>query len=195
MIGQITPLVKVASRRTWIRAVVAHTLGSTIPGTLAGLGIGIVGILVSMNSWSAIGGVVGGILVLCAVKEEHLIKIRLPSFQRPTPKWFASEFGSVWAAFAWGVDLGQGWTTRIELVGYYGIASWVLLIGGPLHGALVMGAFGLSRALPAVVAGTISDNGDAWHIYARRARVIRRINAMALSAAGGYYIASMGIFG
>ncbi len=99
------------------------------------------------------------------------------------------------AAFAWGVDLGQGWTTRIELVGYYGIASWALLIGGPLHGAMVMGAFGLSRALPAVVAGTISDNGDAWHTYERRARVIRCINAMAISVAGGYYVASMGMFG
>lgn len=108
-----------------------------------------------------------------------------------TPKWVLREFGPFWGALAWGLDLGQGWTTRIESAGYFALVGWALLAGGPAHGAVALGAFGAGRAAPVFAAGPLAtrvDLGPLAVAYMRRTTSIRRFIALALAVVAGYLL-------
>lgn len=194
MIGQITPLVKVASREIWCRAVIAHTTGCVLSAVVLGLVLGIIGQAAGLGQWKQAGlGAVAIVLLLGALQELSVLNIPLPRLERQTPKKFLCAFGSTWGPFAWGLDLGQGWTTRIEYAGYYGVVLWALLTASPFQGALLLGAFGTGRILPVVLAGTRSDGditGTLGLGYLLHSAAIHRINGVALAFLGTYLAVS-----
>ncbi|HWO02182.1 MAG TPA: sulfite exporter TauE/SafE family protein [Blastocatellia bacterium] len=51
----------------------------------------------------------------------------------------------------YGLGLGFGLATRIPVGTFYVAATWAVLVGNPLLGALCLGVFGLGRALPLLV--------------------------------------------
>jgi cytochrome c biogenesis protein CcdA len=193
MIGQITPLVQVVSRRTWVKAVTGYLAGSLVSAAALGLLVGTCGLVLELNRFHLALWIVGaGTLALCAIWETGNGAWPLPSLHRQTPKWFLSEFGPTWGGFAWGLDLGQGWTTRIEFAGYYGVVAVALLTGSPLFGAVTLGAFGLGRATPVILAGLLTSWREPHRLstaYMWRSSAIRRINAFALALAAGYFLA------
>lgn len=191
MIAQITPLVKEANRRIWIHAVVAHIAGATISATCLGFALGTAGEVLGLQEWRGRVMVSALIFLVCAFHVTGAISCRIPSYHRQTPRWFRQEFGPVWGAFAWGIDLGQGWTTRIELAGYYSLIAWSLLAANPILGATVMGIFGVSRGLPVLVAGTFVAHEKAGPLgfeYLRNITMIQSANAFGLAMVGAYLI-------
>jgi hypothetical protein len=90
------------------------------------------------------------------------------------------------------VDLGQGWTTKIESVGYYGIGFVALLSSNPVYSAGIMAAFGAGRALPVAVNGLLTARPNHWELiysYESEARALRAAAATALAVGAGLLIA------
>jgi cytochrome c biogenesis protein CcdA len=192
MIGQITPLVKAASKQTWWKTVTAHVIGASFSAIGLGLALGVVGQLVGLRvGLVPIGTAVVVLAIVCAVHDSGGPVRRLPSLRRQTPKTLECELGPIWAGFAWGLDLAQGWTTRIEFAGYYVLVALALLSADPLTGALVLGVFGIGRALPVFVAGFTALHSDmftATSCYVRRKARIAQANAAALALLAGYLV-------
>jgi len=193
MIGQITPLVQVAGRRIWLTAVVGHIAGATLSAAVLGLVLGTVGLLCGLDRWKLPLAVAGGAIFLaCAVQDASGWWWELPSLTRQTPARLKLSFGPLWGAFAWGVDLGQGWTTRILFPGYYGLLLWIVLSAAPFQGMLVLGAYGLGRALPVLLTGLLAPRQDLITlsaVYGTRLILLQRVNATALAVTAGYILA------
>lgn len=194
MIGEITPLVKVAGRRTWSLAVIGHATGATLSASVLGLALGTLGLIVGLDRWStSVGWFMGTALIVCAVRDAGLVRTALPSLQRQTPRWFRHQFPPGWVGLLWGMDLGQGWTTRILYTSFYALVIWALLAAEPVTAAVVLGAYGLGRALPVLVVGAIWSNKRfeqviRWPIFSQP--VQQQVNAIALAATG---VALMGL--
>ncbi len=134
----------------------------------------------------------GAIFLACAVQDASGWWWRLPSLTRQTPAPLKASFGPLWGAFAWGVDLGQGWTTRILFPGYYGLLLWIALSADPFQGMLVLGAYGLGRALPVLLAGLLVQRHDLITlsaVYGTRLPLLQCLNATALAVTAGYILA------
>jgi cytochrome c biogenesis protein CcdA len=192
MIDQITPLVQEAGRRTWLCAVASHTLGSTLSGGVLGFALGTVGLGIGLAQWKPITEwLFIFILLLCALRDAGIIRLRLPSLRRQTPAWCPQVLGSCWGAFAWGVDLGQGWTTLISFASYYALLVWAVIQADPMQGALVLGIYGAGRALPVLIAGLNLRKADGlvcslW--YAKHQPLLYMLDTAALSFAAGFFL-------
>jgi sulfite exporter TauE/SafE len=115
----------------------------------------------------------------------------MPSLRRQTPQWFKDEFGMFWGAFAWGLDLGQGWTTWIYSAGYYAVIAWAFVLASPLAGALLLTAFGVGRALPVLARGLSLwrlDDAQATLVTQRAGRLLQFTSVAALAFTGGYAV-------
>lgn len=188
MIGQITPLVQ-AARRVWITAVVGHIVGATLSASLLGFVLGACGLIFRANQWALPLDVLGGsVLLLCALRDGDIWPWPLLTLHRQTPAWFLGVFGPLWGAFAWGADLGQGWTTNIVFTGYYGLLLWAIASGSPTLGAVLLGAFGLGRALPVLVVGLVRRDNELNAIAPLH--LVRPVNAVALAVVAGYFLAA-----
>jgi cytochrome c biogenesis protein CcdA len=63
--------------------------------------------------------------------------------------------------------------------------------GQAIQGALVLGAYGLGRALPVLAAGALHRDAtldSASSVWLRHFSAIRQVNALALACVGGYLI-------
>lgn len=193
MIGKITPLVQVAGRRTWLRAVVGHLIGATLSASALGLALGTGGLALGLNRWGPAIGLVGGtIFLVCAFWDARIIRWVRPSLHRQTPAWCLCTFGPMWGGFAWGVDLGLGWTTHVTFSGYYGLVLWALLGANPIAGTLVLGTYGLGRALPVLVTGIFARRFKLELLAASHMRFlpfIEQVDAAALAFVAGYFLA------
>lgn len=186
MIGQITPLVQ-AAKRTWIAAVIGHITGATLSAGTLGFLLGTCGLALGINRWGWPLDLIGGaILLLCALHDGDILPWPLLSLRRQTPAWFFGAFGPAWGAFAWGVDLGQGWTTNIIFAGYYGLVFWAVAGGSPMWGMILLGVFGLGRALPVLAAGFVRPNGIPEAIVPFR--LAQPVNAILLAVVAGYFL-------
>jgi cytochrome c biogenesis protein CcdA len=144
------------------------------------------------SPWRSQVGLLGGAaFLMCALMETGGVPWLPPSPRRQTPKWYKDVFGTTWGSVAWGLDLGQGWTTRIEFAGYYGIATWCLLLGAPATSALVLAAYGFGRGLPVLTEG-LSSRSDtrkspgSW--YLSHSGRIHWLNAIVLALVAGYVL-------
>lgn len=192
MIAQITPLVQAAGRRTWLSATASHMLGSALSGSFLGFILGAVGLAIGLERWIPLTTwVLVFVLLFCGLRDAGIVKWRLPSLRRQTPAWCPRVLGMCWGAFAWGVDLGQGWTTLISFAGYYVLVLWAVLNASPIQGVLLLGAYGLGRALPVFVAGLKLQKANIasrsiWHV--EHQSMLYKINAAALAFAAGYFL-------
>jgi cytochrome c biogenesis protein CcdA len=195
MIGQITPLVKAAGRQSWAKAVGAYCVGATLSAGFLGLFLGTLGsVLGSALSPRIVVGGVGALILFCALQEGEVTQCALPTFRRQTPKNFMCAFGPIWGPFAWGLELGQRWTTHIEFYGYYGIVIWALVTGHPALGAMVVGAYGLGRGVSVLEVGMNvhrKSSGSPETSYLFHSTLIHKINAFALAFAGAFALAGM----
>ncbi|HEX6510166.1 MAG TPA: hypothetical protein VF221_21255 [Chloroflexota bacterium] len=193
MIGQITPLVKVASTRIWVTAVVGHVAGSVVSAMAVGWILGSIGMLIGSQRWTLSLELAGLAFLACAVQDTTTRCRLLPTLQRQTPKRLREELGPVWGPLVWGIDLGQGWTTRIVFSGYYALVVSAFLVGSPLSGCLLVGVYGLSRTLPIVVAILQAAHGEQGQLgfgYIRREMAFRQASIVLLSLTAGYLIVS-----
>lgn len=190
MIGQITPLVQVASRRIWIEAVSLHTLGCVLSAAALGAVLGTLGWALQLQRWW-LGGVVGLVLLAAAAHEAGVLPGAVPTIRRQTPRWLITVFGPTWGSFLWGLDLGQGWTTQVISAGYYGLLVATVALAHPLQSAAVFTCFGLGRALPVIRTGvTVFGRHTAWSPAPLPSGEsgLRWINTAVLALAAGFLL-------
>lgn len=136
--------------------VCAHAAGAVISAATLGFVLGTLGLLSPFGHTTPMVRVLAGSFVfLCALRDAAVWQWPLLSLRRQTFAWLPRLLGWRWGAFAWGLDLGQGWTTQITYAGYYAVALWSLVYADPVRGALAFGAYGLGRALPLAAVGLV----------------------------------------
>lgn len=197
MISKVGPLVKAGERRQFLGL---HVLGGITGGALVGVLLGTIGLsldLLGSGSLSRSAAIVvpaalvgGALLDLRVVRLPHL------STSRQTPGYWPCALGHGPASFAWGFDLGLGVTTRTPHQALWGLLIAALLLGDPLLGALIMGAYGVARAI--AVAGAVlipggSELANTCDIIVEHRRTATRLVASASLVVG--FVGVLGLVG
>lgn len=153
MIGQIGYLGQV-SRRIGIVSAVLYAVGAVCGALLLGLVFGVVGLgtrwlfhLGYVAPGAAPHFVVGGLAILGGLLDLGAIPVRLPEPIKQLPRHWLAVLGPYRTSFLWGLHVGIGRKTRVGSTLYYVLIAWIVLIGSPLFGALVLGLYGLSHGL------------------------------------------------
>lgn len=145
MLASITPLGERGRGASWRRTVTAYVVASIVGGAAVGAALGAVGRLLHVQDsrWTlALAGVVA--LVAAALD----IAGRLPTLRRQVDETWMNRYRDWVYGAGFGFQLGVGAMTIVTSASLY--LTWLveLLTGDPALGALVGGAFGLSRAVP-----------------------------------------------
>ena len=191
MLGSITPLGERGRNSRWMVTVTAYVVGSTAAGILTGSVLGAMGGLVAVpwvvRLWT-LGLLVGAGVALDA----GLAGARLPTVRRQVNEdWLVRYRGWVYGG-AFGVQLGLGVVTVVNLSAVYTALGAELLAGSAAAGGLIGGTFGLLRGLPLATTARVRAPAQlrdvdarlrAWDRPARRAVVVVEAGvAMALVA-------------
>lgn len=130
-----------------------HVVASTTGGLLAGALLGWLGhsLLNWMPEWG-VWGVLFGLSTLLVLREHGWVRFPLPQWRRQTGATWYRRFGPLWTAWWWGLDLGSGLTNFITFSGYWVLVVAIVLHGSGGLGALVLGSYGLGRAVALLAA-------------------------------------------
>src|SRR3954464_11674853 len=145
MLTSITPLGERGRGASWRRTVTAYVVASIIGGAAMGAALGAVGRLLHVQDtrWTL---AVAGVLALVAATLD--LAGRLPTVRRQVDETWMTRYRDWVYGAGFGVQLGVGAMTIVASASLY--LTWVveLLTANPVLGAVVGGAFGLSRAAP-----------------------------------------------
>lgn len=93
-----------------------------------------------------------------AAQQLGLVSLPLPALPRQVPRRWMVELPWSVTALGYGLQLGSAVATRIHDASTYVLLVAALLSGSPQAGALMVGMFGLTRALPAIAIGPLADS-------------------------------------
>ena len=94
---------------------------------------------------------IGLVALLYATSELRLLPVPRPQVRRQVRAEWRLSLPPRLTATLYGLELGTGVTTFVTVATFYVALLWSTLFGTVGTGALVMGAFGLGRALPVMV--------------------------------------------
>lgn len=156
-----------------VRKAVVHTLAMVASGGVAGALLGLSG---ARSGFGALW-----VLTATALALAGLDLLRVPVWQRnrETPRNWMDYPGAVWGLLNGGA-LGVGLITRIGFWSWWLVPAASLLSGSAASGAVIYGAYALSRALGVLGLAAVSIGRD----YQRPALWLhyRRLQAQQLSA-------------
>jgi sulfite exporter TauE/SafE len=171
MIGTIGSLVQETSHRLrWLLASSLYTIACISSSLLLGALLGGAGHSLlqfasnaSSHSWVEKGSalLVGLLALAYACSDLRFIHLPRPSVLKAVPITWWRRWKPYRAALAYGAALGVGIMTRIGFGAFYVLCAWCLLQGNVISGALLMGTYGLARALTLFPA--------SWYVYRRGA--------------------------
>jgi hypothetical protein len=134
--------------------------------------------------------VAAGLGVLCAIwatQEALSMPNRWPQWQRQVQRRWLGRLPWELIALLYGLQLGSAIATRIKIRSTYAALMSAMAVGSPVEGALIMAAFGVARALPALAIGPSAGSPDQALRRAAEidshARLVTRANAAALGIA------------
>jgi hypothetical protein len=184
MVGQIGPLVQEGKR---FRIVTSHVAGGLVGGLTIGIVIGLVAaILDAVAALPRVVVLVGlcGALLIAAATDARLIRIPYVWTVRQTPRTWGCSFGSTPAVFAWGLDLGLVFTTRLTSFAVLVLPVYAVLSGSFIAAVGIFAAFGVTRA---VVSSTtaVYAKGDLGEVCSRL-RDSQRVRAKVAIAASSF---------
>ena len=148
---------------------------STLPLAAVGLGLGFAGdaVLAALESTGAKMGfavilysAIGLIAIAYALSELGLFRIVNPAGMISGPGMPGKERPYRRAAVL-GSTMGAGMGIGCPMPTYYILLGWVAAAANPLYGAIVMGAYGLGRVLPAVPIGALIVAGTEGRVISR----------------------------
>lgn len=154
MLASITPLGQRGRGASWVRTVVAYVIASAAGGTLMGTTLGAIGAaLPGVRSTAAI--VVVAVMAVVAAGSD--LRGRPPALRRQVDETWLHRYRDWVCGIGFGFQLGLGAVTIATSASLY--LTWLLelLTGSPAAGAVVGLTFGVTRALPLVGNGWISD--------------------------------------
>jgi len=127
---------------------VTYTLAGALTSVLLGAGLGLVGALTLPDDMAVPAGLLGlAVATVAMARELGVVAVPLPQLGRQTQGMWAKSYGFTAAALLWGLDLGLVFTTWLTLSGAWVLALAAFLVGKPLFGAALFGAYWLGRAL------------------------------------------------
>src|SRR3954451_2830668 len=145
MLASITPLGERGRGASWRRTVTAYVVASTVGGAAIGAVLGALGMVLHVQDtqWTLVAA---GLLALVAAALD--LAGRLPTVRRQVDETWMTRYRDWVYGAGFGLQLGVGGVTIVTSASLY--LTWVveLLTADPLLGAVVGGAFGLSRAAP-----------------------------------------------
>jgi hypothetical protein len=187
MLASISPVGEASRQQRWPVTVIAYLAGSVAGGLAIGTVAGAVG--------AGLAAVVGGslpptavVVVLLVVGalglavDQGLVPGRLPSWRRQVDEgWLTAYRGWVYGA-GFGFQLGTGVLTRIPTVATHLMLLAAVGTGSIPDGALVGTAFGLVRALPLLLARSLTDPVRLNRFHARMEGATRPVERGARAA-------------
>jgi cytochrome c biogenesis protein CcdA len=129
--------------------IMAHAAGGSAVGAL----LGALGGLLPPPRHNFAAYALGIILGLSGLHNLGVLRLPMPQIQRQVQRYWMVRLPLVWTAVGYGVQLGAGVTTRITNFATYATLAAAILTRSAAGGALTMAAFGIARALPAVLVG------------------------------------------
>lgn len=142
-------------------AQLAHVAGSLSSAIVVGAGAGFVGSFVAEALPAQVAWLcLAGLSTLLALRELGWIRFPIPQWRRQTEKMWGFRFGPLGAAWWWGIDLGSGLTTHVTFSSYWLLVLAILFNGSAVYGGLVLGLYGLGRALPVSVVPRLLEATD-----------------------------------
>src|SRR3954454_22496177 len=184
MLASITPLGERGRGASWRRTVTAYVMASIVGGAAVGALLGALGQLlhVQHTRWTLVGA---GVLALAAAALD--LAGRLPTVRRQVDETWMTRYRDWVYGAGFGLQLGAGAMTIVTSASLY--LTWIveLLTADPLLGAVVGGAFGLSRAAPLLGTahiGTAERLRGAHRHWQARLPLLRRGTIGVQAAAG-----------
>jgi hypothetical protein len=192
------------NRSRWLLATGIYTLACLATSSLLGALLSSVGFLLHQASAGAslatpvfAGGsvLVGMLAIAYAFGDAGLIRLPRPSVIRAVPVTWWRWWSPYWAALAYGAALGLGVTTYIEFGAFYILCLWCVLKGELAYGAVLMGTYGLARALvlPPLSWCAYRDGGNSQTYFSRLVNQLgnaKLVVAVALILFGTYILLS-----
>ena len=165
MISTIGSLVQETTNRLkWILATGLYIGGCIGTSLIVGTVLGWLGQTLRIPSLPVIhllAQSLGGILAIgYALSDMNFVRLPRPYLMFAVPLSWWQRWKPYGAALAYGAALGIGLTTYILLAGVYFLFAWCFVQGNPVYGAVLMGTYGVARALT-ILPGT-------WYVFRPR---------------------------
>lgn len=166
-----------------------YLAGAAITGALLGAVGGLLMFLTPVRlSGFHVLVVVGAGAVIYSLREAGLFRVPAPHTYRQVPAKWRLQLSARRLALAYGLELGAGLTTHATVTTFYVAVCWVLLVGDPFVGAVVMTAYGLGRAAPIFLIGrgrtSSDDRSRLFDALVNWKPVVHFVNGLALGFAG-----------
>ncbi len=175
--AQIHPIGESSRGNRWLLTISAFTFGSVLAGGATTLGFAAVGSLLPITPSTA--------LLLTAVVGVLAGSLDLSPFKPWTPRrqvnenWIGRYRGWVYG-FAFGVQLGVGFTVFVMSWGYYAMLFGAFLSGSIWWGAGIGAVFGLGRGILLFLAGWIRTPQQLKQFHGR----MQQIRPLVFSSTG-----------
>lgn len=182
MVETITPVVY-GGRLRWTAALVLHVVGATATAALFGAGLGALGVFLEAP-WGRAGmAALATVAIVYTLGELPRVTAAVPQLRHQVPDWWRDFFSWPIAAVLYGAGLGIGFLTFLSHGTLVVVSFAALASGDPLLGALVVGAFGLTRGLSAARGARVRTQEDSQRLVDRLAASPERRRAIANGAA------------
>jgi cytochrome c biogenesis protein CcdA len=133
--------------------IAAHAAGGSVVGAV----LGALGGQLPLPKHNFAVYALGIILGLAGLHNIGILRLPMPQIQRQVPRAWMIRLPLAWTAVGYGVQLGAGVTTRITNFATYASLAAAVLTQNAAQGALIMAAFGIARALPAIFVGPFAS--------------------------------------
>jgi hypothetical protein len=195
MIGTINPAVCGGQRASFSYVSAIHVLAASAAGAVSGLFLGGVGSVLfgARAPLPRVTAIVLGMACFAyAGFHAGLYRLPLPSLRRQVRHgWrFAP---APWAALFYGLGLGSGLHVHIRFGALYVLVLAALLSASPSTGGVILGLYGLCRALPVPIFGWLHRTPERiaatfeW-LSDERNFSLRRLRSWALLGAGVWLV-------
>jgi cytochrome c biogenesis protein CcdA len=198
MVGTILPIVYgERTRGRAPRSVWLHALGSLMGAVLFGGLLALPGRGLSLDSLPALAS--AGLVLALAVAhvgyaghEFELWRLPLPQSSWQVPRTWQRRMPALAVSFLYGATLSLGVLTRVTSSAFYIVLLWVIVLGSPWMGAVIMAGYGIGRIVP--VLALFLAARDLEHAYRGIDAItpwrplMRIVNGLLLASSGGWLL-------
>lgn len=189
MIGSISPVVYgVRNLGKWLVAMALYAMGAVFAGGCLGWALGWLGSLAALPE-SVVAWVLLAIALAYAVHELEIAALPRPQQHWQVPAGWRARFHPCLCSTLYGMLLGVGVLTHIEVSTFYLVVVGALVIGDPLLSASIFAVYGAAHAATLTrVMWPIADWDHAYRIgtgILRHRDHVHYVNGVALVAIAG----------
>lgn len=182
MLASITPLGERSRGGRWGVTYAWFAVSAVTTGTGLGAALGLAGTLLPGSPDEAWARAALGVVAVAALLSDwRRVPFHLPSPRRQVNASWLDVYRGWIAGAGFGAQLGAAFTTVVTSAATWVAAMAAFLLADPLAGAVVMGAYGLVRALALLPARRVHSPGALLALTARLDR-FERVSARATTA-------------